>query len=179
MLYKLLKLYHDELESDELQELPRDMIESIRSYLSSIEEKGGALQSRVAGVELELAKKIIFELYSFRLCKSAMLFSQGRLSMEKLLFYADELARVKAILAQPKEMEEKKEEKEEREEAEHMELLRIIAPLNDTIAVNEQFIYGPFEKDDVVNVPHYLAEVLVRRGIAKPLSEGELDEGSF
>ncbi|MEM3833651.1 MAG: hypothetical protein QW128_08740 [Thermoprotei archaeon] len=181
MYQEIFQKLKKELESEELQELPNDFYEKIERYIASLKKKikdPNPLCSKIASIELKNVIIMTNKLKEIREIKMA----------HKQLKEITKIALEQKIMEQESREEEitiKKETEPREKEVVKQPIiparqrgLLLVRVFDDVpeISDTDGFIYGPFQKGDVVYLPEEIAMTLITRGIARKVQD-ELEEG--
>ena len=190
----LFDILRKEKNTEDLQKLEPDFFDDVVRYLNEkIEilnkDEFSELEKERTRKQIESIKKMIRDLYERREKKIIMMaINKSRTGidgterlLEKEKEFFDETLNIlnkyrKEILFNTldgKYLYEKKqgpEEKDEKKIKKETKLVRLLQPVQKFIG-KELEIYGPFETDDVANLPPIIADILINKGIAEEIKE--------
>lgn len=179
MYREIFEQLKKELQNEELQQLPSDFYEKIDKYIASLKKKSedpNPLCSKIASIELKNVMIMVDKLKEIREIKKI----RKRLKEPTEIIAEQKISeenKMESITQKESSKEEKKVVEQPIVSARQRGLLLIrvfddIPEISDT----DGFIYGPFQKGDVVYLPEEIAMTLVTRGIARK-AQDELEEG--
>ncbi len=169
---KVYEILRRELQSQKPEKLPRNFIAQVTEYVRDLItrlDSPDKICSKLARIEYENFKLMFRELYMVRLRKLSSL-PEGDFS-KRLLRELPEFIKVLKLLGEEVEELEVPEAGAPRPSLK-LVLMRVTSKFGDVIYDDEGFIYGPFEKDDVIYVAEPLAKRLEEEGVAVRLVQG-------
>jgi len=189
MYREIFETLKKELETEDLQQLPNDFNDKVEKYIEILKKKSedpNQLCAKIASIELKNVMIMLNKLKEIRNIKMIRkhISEIGNISIE-----------TKTIVTAPEEIKEEKRQEPVKEETivlqkepvnvisqtmpqPHQRALLLIRIFNDIpqITDTDGFIYGPFQKGDVVYLPEEIAMMLISRGIARK-AQDDLEEG--
>ncbi|MGB9728670.1 MAG: hypothetical protein ACPL1B_02150 [Thermoprotei archaeon] len=175
MYQEIFQQLKKELENEELQELPNDFYEKIEKYIISLKKKTedpNPLCSKIASIELKNIMIMINKLKEIREIKMI------RKHLKEPTKIIPEESKEIGIITKKETEPIKKEIVEQPILPARQRGLLLIRIFNDISEISDTdgFIYGPFQKGDVVYLPEEIAMTLITRGVARK-AQDELEEG--
>lgn len=189
MYREIFEILKKELETEDLQPLPNDFNDKVEKYVESLKKRSqdpNQLCAKIASIELKNVMIMLNKLKEIRDIKTIRkhISEIGNIPIE-----------TKTKITIPEKIEEEKREEPIKEETivvqkesvsiagqpipqPHQRTLLLIRVFNDIpqITDTDGFIYGPFQKGDVVYLPEEIAMTLISRGIARK-AQDDLEEG--
>jgi len=172
-MYKhLLDVLNEELESEELSQLPSDFYINVQAYMHSLRDKiksGSDVEAKLAEAEAKLACEVVGAIVSLRLRKILKHFLVGASGPPKNLLEVELSAyeKISSAIEEFLSLTEKFASLEEGVLAKKI-LVRFLREVPAFVGVDLK-TYGPFKPEDVANIPVINAEALAKRGVAEIL----------
>ncbi|MEM2910918.1 MAG: hypothetical protein QW146_00245 [Candidatus Bathyarchaeia archaeon] len=177
MYNQLYAIWKKELETPELQKLPKDFYSEISSYLKKLREEGRMLDKKTAKAklletEMKNVKLMVHGLMWLRYKKLVKKTSEGqKLPLESLttqeektftefLSFAEVYRNLVKTVLQGHGPELKVEFKHKRV------VLRFLSEIPEIMGVDVK-TYGPFKAEDIGSIPVENAKILIERGLAE------------
>jgi DNA replication initiation complex subunit (GINS family) len=189
MYREIFEILKKELETEDLQQLPDDFYNKVEKYIESLKKKSAdpnQLCAKIASIEL---KNVMIMLDKLKEIRNIKMIHKHIGEIENIPIETKTKITVLEKIKEEQVQEPIKEETVsiQKESASvisqampqpHQRTLLLIRIFNDIpqITDTDGFIYGPFQKGDVVYLPEEIAMTLISRGIARK-AQDDLEEG--
>jgi DNA replication factor GINS len=180
MYEEIYKLWKNETERAELEELPKDFYLRAAEYLKRLKEEGRmvdkkAVRARLLNIEEQNIKRMLYEIVQARRKKIVKKTMMERKIPSSLL--PDEERNVYREILQFSEkfqefMEQLLESRQLITVGKYASETAVLRFLKDVPAIvgKDMKVYGPFKAEDVASVPVENAKILIRQGLAERIN---------
>ncbi|MCC6018169.1 MAG: hypothetical protein LM601_04030 [Candidatus Verstraetearchaeota archaeon] len=171
MYNDILEALKNELESSNLSRLPKDFYINARLYIKGLRDKIESSQGGSADIlrgELDLAIKMVSLIFKLRVYKIVRGIFMGLSTPPEGILDEELDAYIKIREAIQMSLQSFSSSMNSMEDTTKRILVRFTASVPAFVGV-DLVVYGPFEPEDVANIPLINSEVLIMKGVAEKL----------
>ncbi|MEM2321148.1 MAG: hypothetical protein QXS79_04620 [Candidatus Bathyarchaeia archaeon] len=176
MYDELLDAWKREIESPELQSLPKDFYARLADYVRRVREERRlldeeSLRGKLIQLEEENVKRMISDLVRARYAKLLQLIEKneviplGSLTEEEESLYSDLMASKKAFDHLLSDILHGQKPRAKQSKSKGFSVVRVLKEIPQIIGVDMR-VYGPFKPEDIAVLPEENARALIKQGVA-------------